>query len=167
MFPTIPINVLHPRHRTLSWITGILTLILATSTLIAKWSILKPIHEEIVNKFNNQQLLFFKRHSICQTIDLTAQFNLFTFPVACLLIILFSIITKRVAFQRNKYFKGYIGIPIPLDFFAHVKRTLAAVIFAIFADELLDIANEVISGKSLSTNKGSFSHKTILQSYFN
>jgi hypothetical protein len=150
-----------------SWITGILTLILAASTLIAKWSILKPIHEEIVHKFNTQQPLFFERHSICHIIDLTAEFNLFTFPVACLLIILFTIITKRIAFQRNKYFKGYIGIPIPIDFFAHVKRTLAAVIFAIFAEELFDISNEVVNGNGLSTDKGSFSHKTIIQSYFN
>ncbi len=128
--------------------------------MLAKWSILKPIHEEIVYKFHNNQSLFFKRHSVCLIIDLTAQFNLFTFPVACLLIILLTIITKRIAFHRNKYCKGYIGIPIPIDFFAHVKRTLAAVIFAIFADELLEIVSEIWSGggggrgRGVSINQG-------------
>ena len=79
-------------------------------------------------------------------IDLTGRFNLLTFPVACLFIILLTIITKRAAFYRNRFCRGYIGIPIPFDFFGHVKRTLAAVIFAIFADELLEIASEIISG---------------------
>jgi hypothetical protein len=76
------------------------------------------------------------------------------------LIILLTIITKRIAFHRNKYCKGYIGIPIPIDFFAHVKRTLAAVIFAIFADELLEIVSEIWSGggggrgRGVSINQG-------------
>jgi hypothetical protein len=156
IFPTIPITAIHPSHRILSWITGILTLLLTTATLLAKWAIIKPIHDEIVDNLNNNRSLFFKRHSICRIMELKSDFNLFTFPVACLLILLFIIITKRVSFQRNKWFKGYIGIPIPLDYFAHVKRTLAAVIFAISADELLDIVNETISGNHPSINKGLF-----------
>jgi len=71
-----------------------------------------------------------------------------------LLILLFTITTRRVVFQRNKLCKGYFGIPIPLDFFGHVKRTLAAVIFAIFAEELLGIANEILSRRAPSSNKG-------------
>ncbi|CAF3017534.1 unnamed protein product [Rotaria sp. Silwood2] len=141
-------------RRILSWITLIGTILLATSTLIVKWIILKPIHEEIVDKFKKAQPIFFTRHSICRIIDLKAEFNLFTFPLACFIILLFTITTKRVSFQGRKYCKGYIGIPIPLDCFAHVKRTLAAVIFAIFADELLNIANEVLKGSSPSSNKG-------------
>lgn len=109
-----------------------------------------------MDKFKNQQPLFFKRHSICRVIDLTSDFNILTFPAACLLILLFAIITKRASFQRNKWFKGYIGLPIPIDFFAHVKRSLAAVIFAIFADELLVIVFESISDDNKSTNKGLF-----------
>ncbi len=73
-----------------------------------------------------------------------------------MLILLFTIITKRASFQKNKWFKGYIGLPIPIDFFAHVKRSLAAVIFAIFADELLVIVFESISGDNKSVNKGLF-----------
>ncbi|CAF1345120.1 unnamed protein product [Rotaria sordida] len=138
----------------LSWITGIATLLLATSTLIIKWAILKPIHEEIVEKFKKAQPIFFKQHSICRIIDLRAEFNLFTFPLACFIILLFTITTKRVSFQGSKYCKGYIGIPIPLDIFAHVKRILAAVIFAIFADELLDIANDALNGSNPSSNQG-------------
>jgi len=153
-FPTIPINALNPSHRIYSWITGILTVILATSTLLAKWAIIKPIHEDMVKKFYNSEPIFFKPHSICRIINLTGKFNLFTFPVACLLIIIFIVLTKRVSFQRNKFFKGYIGIPIPLDFFAHVKRTLAAVIFAIFADELLDIVKETLVDGGTGSNQG-------------
>jgi hypothetical protein len=135
-------------------ISGILTLIAATCTLIAKWIILKPIREDIVDKFNNNQSLFFKQHSVCRVIDLTAEFNIFTFPFACLLMILFIIITKRVAFLQRRFCHGYFGIPIPLDFFAHVKRTLAAVIFAVFADELLDIAQQALGGNGPLTNRG-------------
>ncbi|CAF1239647.1 unnamed protein product [Rotaria sordida] len=72
----------------------------------------------------------------------------------CFIILLFTITTKRVSFQGSKYCKGYIGIPIPLDIFAHVKRILAAVIFAIFADELLDIANDALNGSNPSSNQG-------------
>lgn len=116
--------------------------------MLAKWSILKPIHEEIVEKFYRREPLYFTKHPICRVIDLTDRFNLITFPVACLFIVLLSVITKRSAFYRNRCCRGYIGIPIPLDFFAHIKRTLAAVIFAIFADELLDIALEIVSGNN-------------------
>ncbi|CAF1386593.1 unnamed protein product [Adineta steineri] len=153
-FPTVPITVLDPSRRILSWITGILTLIVAAGTLISKWFTIKPIHEEIVDKFLKNQSIFYIRPSVCRIIDLRAEFNLFTFPAACLLIVLFIIITKRTSFQRNKYCKGYLGIPIPLDFFGHVKRTLAAVIFAVFADELLDIVTELIAGNRPSSGRG-------------
>ncbi len=160
-FPTIPTTALDPSRRILSLIAGILTLLLATSTLLVKWRIIKSIHDEIVDKFNRKQPLFFKRHSICRTFDITvAEFNLFTFPLACLLILLFILITKRVSFQRNKFCKGYIGLPIPLDFFAHVKRTLAAVIFAIFADELSEIATDLVGGGGGSSNRGLYLNKS-------
>ncbi len=161
-FPAIPIDTLRPSYRIFSLITGILTLIVAASTLVAKWLILKPIHDEVVNKFHRKQSLFFRRQRICGIIDLSAQFNLFTFPVACLLIILFSIITKRMSFLRNRFCKDYIGIPIPIDFFAHVKRTLAAVVFAIFADELLEIAVEILSGRGSSSDRGLSLYRLII-----
>ena len=154
-FPSIPIRDFHPSRRLSSWITGFLTLLVAIGTLLAKWSILKPIHEEMVEKFNRNQSIFFTKHSLCRVIDLTGRFNLITFPVACLFVVLLSVITKRASFFRNRYCRGYLGIAIPLDFFAHVKRTLAAVIFAIFADELLKIAQEVfIGGDGQSEDQG-------------
>lgn len=134
-------------------------MIVATSTLLIKWAIIKPIHEDIIKKFYNEEELFIKPNSICRTITLVAEFNVFTFPVACLLMLLFILTTKRVSFHRNKFCKGFIGIPIPLDFFAHVKRTLAAVIFAIFADELLDIVKQAVGGDGTSSNRGLFSFR--------
>ena len=148
------INELHPSRRLLSWITGILTFLLTLSALIVKWRIIQPIHNEIVEKHLNNQSLFYTQHSICRTIGLVSEFNILTFPFACLLIILFTIITKRVSLRRHKCTKDYIGIPIPLDFFAHVKRTLAAVIFAIFADELLEIVKGALFKDEASRDKG-------------
>ncbi|CAF0965327.1 unnamed protein product [Rotaria sordida] len=63
-------------------------------------------------------------------------------------------ITKRVSFQRGKICKGYIGIPIPLDFFVHVKRTFSAVIFAVSADELLEIASQLFTLSGSPKNEG-------------
>ena len=84
-------------------------------------------------------------------IDRRSDFNVITFPAACLLIVIFSITTKRVSFRRGKGCYGYIGLPIPLDFFTHVNRTFAAVIFSISADELLEIANRAVSGTQSTT----------------
>ena len=150
----IPVTVLDPLRQKLSCITAVCTVLLAASTLIVKWAILKPIHEEIMDKFKNQRPIFFRRRSICRIIDLTVEFNLFTFPVACFIILLFTITKERVSLQPSKRCYDYIGIPIPLNFFARVSRTLAAVIFGIFADELLGIANDVLNGNSLSFDKG-------------
>ncbi|CAF4000522.1 unnamed protein product, partial [Rotaria sp. Silwood1] len=54
-------------------------------------------------------------------------------------------ITKRESYQINRCCKGYFGLPIPLDFFARVKRTFAAITFAIFADDLSNLANQFIN----------------------
>ncbi|CAF0739997.1 unnamed protein product [Adineta ricciae] len=153
-FPTVPVEVFDPSRRKYAWTTGILTFIFAMGTLVVKWSILKPIHDEVVYKYENNQSVYFNTHSVCPIINFRADFNIFTFPIACLLILLFVIITKRVSSRHNRYCKGYFGIVIPLDFFGHVKRTLAAVIFAVFADELLDIANELLAGGRKSSNQG-------------
>jgi hypothetical protein len=68
------------------------------------------------------------------------EFNIFTSLVACLLILLFAMTTKQESIQRERCCKGYFGVPIPLNFFARVKRTFAAITFAIFADKLSNIA---------------------------
>ena len=135
-------------------IVTIATILLAVGTLTAKWLIIQPIHNDIVNKFNHSEPLFFERHAICGVIDSQSDFNVITFPAACLLIVIFSLTTKRVSFKRDKGCKGYIGVPIPYDFFGHVKRTFAAVIFAIFADELLEITNRIFSGGSSRKSQG-------------
>ncbi|CAF5147744.1 unnamed protein product, partial [Rotaria magnacalcarata] len=50
-FSPIPRAVKDTSRRILSWIIAIATLLLAVSTLIVKWTIIKPIHEDIVDKF--------------------------------------------------------------------------------------------------------------------
>jgi len=155
-FPSVNINNYHPARRRLAWVTAILTLILTILALIVKWKLIQPIHDEIVEKYNlnPNQPLFFKSHSICQTIDLVQQFNVLTFPIACFIILLFSIITKRMSKRRHRCMKDRIGIPIPLDFFSQIKRTLAAVIFALFADELLTIVQNTFSSDRSSRGHG-------------
>jgi hypothetical protein len=122
--------------------------------LIIKWIILKDIHQEIITKFYNNQSLFYNRPSICRIIYMREEFNMFTFPFACLLILLFIIITKRESSQKPTHCKGYFSLPIPLDFFAHIKRTFAAITFAIVADELSNIANQFINGNTSSMGAG-------------
>lgn len=102
-----------------------------------------------------QQLpLYFQRHSLCSVIDLRTEFNIITFPLSCFLILIFSIKIKNVASEEGCCLNRYIAVPLPLDFFAHVKRTFAAVIFAIYADELLSIANELLNGSNAMSNQG-------------
>ncbi|CAF3457099.1 unnamed protein product [Rotaria sp. Silwood1] len=79
---------------------------------------------------------------------------MFTFPLACLLILLFVMITKRESYQINRCCKGYFGLPIPLDFFARVKRTFAAITFAIFADDLSNLANQFINENGSLIDEG-------------
>lgn len=141
-------------HRTFEMITFIGTVLVAAGTLLARWRILQPIHDEIVEKYLNESSIFFTRHSLCHVIDLRTDFNVITFPVACFLIIVFSLMLKRVSFHRGKCCWGYFGVPIPLNFFGHWKRTFTAVVFAIFADELLSIANQMFSGKQSSASTG-------------
>ncbi|CAF4637160.1 unnamed protein product [Rotaria sp. Silwood1] len=124
--------------------------------LIIKWILIKPIHVSMTFKFDRQLPLFFQQHVWCSIIELREEFNIITFPLACLLIVMFAIMTKRNRSKTNHWFQGYGAIPMPVDFFAHVKRTFAAVVFAIYADELLDIANELISGDDTSSDKGLF-----------
>jgi hypothetical protein len=72
-------------------IAGIATLILAAVAVIVKWTLLKPIHAEIISKFKRDEPVFFQRHGACRSIDLREEFNIVTFPAACLLIVLFSL----------------------------------------------------------------------------
>lgn len=120
--------------------------VIAIMALITKWLLLQPIHDELVRKYRNSELLFYERQPICDVIDLQ-DFNLITFPVACFLTLIFIVFSRRTSFMRKKC-NGYIGPVVPLDFYMHVKRKFAAVVFAIVADELLDIINQVINGNT-------------------
>jgi hypothetical protein len=134
-----------------SCITTVFVCILAAAASLATWGIIQPIHDEVVRKFKSREPVYFTENSICRVIDLQ-DFNVLTFPVACFLIILFIIRTKRTSLLRDKCY-GYGGPPIPIDFLSHRDRKFAAVVFAICADELLTILEEAINGGSTSAAK--------------
>ncbi|CAF4418668.1 unnamed protein product, partial [Adineta steineri] len=48
-----------------SCIVGVLTMILAAIGLISKWSLIQPIHNEIVNKYETNQSLYYVENSFC------------------------------------------------------------------------------------------------------
>ncbi|CAF1150450.1 unnamed protein product [Adineta ricciae] len=131
-----------------SCFVAVLMVILTIIALTVKWLLIQPIHNELVKKYNVNDSLFYQREPICDIIDFS-NFNMLTFPIACFLVLIFIISSKRTSCLRDK-FKGYIGPVIPLDFYVHIKRKFAAVIFAIIADELLSIVMEVITGNSPS-----------------
>ena len=135
-------------------ITGIGTILVAAGTIIAKWLMLKSIHEEMIEKFNTNGSMFFVRPGFCRVIEVVDEFNIITFPAACLLLLILCVTTRRVSFYRGRGCRGFIGPPIPIDFFSHVKRTFAAVIFAICADELLEIVSVIISGGDGTASSG-------------
>jgi hypothetical protein len=129
-----------------SSIVTILMLILAGAALVSKWSIIQSIHNEIVHKYQTDQPVYYEQNSICNIMN-QQQFNLLTFPVACFLILLFIIQTKRTSLLRDKCY-GYGGPPIPVDFISHIDRKFAAVVYAICADELIAIMEQVLNGNS-------------------
>jgi hypothetical protein len=125
-------------------------IILVGIALVSKWSIIQPIHNEIVHKYQTDEPIYYIQNSFCNIINLK-EFNVITFPFACLLIILFIIRTKRTSFMRDKCY-GYGAPPMPVDFISEIDRKFAAVVFAICADELLSIIQEVINGSSTKVN---------------
>ena len=127
-----------------SCLVAVLMLVIATVALVIEWSLLQPIHNELINKYYQQELLYYNRNSFCDLIDLE-DFNMLTFPIACLIVLIFIMFSKRASCMRQKL-KGYVAPVIPIDFYMHVKRKFAAVVFAIIADELLDIVTQVING---------------------
>ena len=164
--PSVRTNEIHPVNpkltaialtnvkqsaRCSSLIIALLVFIVATIALIVKWLLLQPIHNELVNKYQEKEPVYYDRNSFCDIIDLQ-DFNLLTFPIACFLILIFVIFAKRTSCLREKC-KGYVAPVIPLDFYIHVKRKFAAVVFAIVADELLDIITQVLTGNT-SSNQG-------------
>ena len=125
---------------------AILMLIITVLALITKWLLLKPIHNELVDKYKQEEPVFYQRQSFCNLIDLE-DMNMLTFPIACFLLIIFIIFSKRTSCGKQNL-HSYIGPVIAVDFYVHIKRKFAAVIFAIIAEELLDIINQVLNGES-------------------
>ncbi|CAF0849296.1 unnamed protein product [Adineta steineri] len=128
----------------------VLMIIVATVSLVVKWSLLQPIHNELVDKYTQKEPLFYVRNSFCNAIDFQDGYNLITISVSCFCIIIFIVFSKRTSCLRGKL-NGFFGPVIPLDFYVHVKRKFAAVVFAVIADDLLDIVVQVIDG---STSQG-------------
>ena len=135
------------------WLVALGTILLGSIGITIKYTILKDIHDEIVGKYNRSEPIFYTRPQICKTMYPQPDLNIFTFPIGCFLILLFVFRTKRQSTTNQSFCSGYIGIPIPLDFFAHVKRTFAAVVFAIVADDLTNIALQLLNGTA-STSLG-------------
>ena len=127
-----------------SCLTAILTIIITTIALIIKWLLLQPIHNEIVNKYKNGELLIYERISFCDIIDLE-DFNVLTLPIAVFIILIFIVSSKRTSCMPEKL-HGYIAPVVPLDFYINIKRKFFAVVFAAIADDLLNIVNQVING---------------------
>ena len=132
-----------------SFLVICLVITVAAVTLIIKWSLIKSIHNELVDKFLTNQPLYYVQNSFCDVIKLQS-FNVITFPVACCLILIVIIKTKRASLLPNVCY-GYGAPPIPIDFLSHVDRKFAAVIFAVVADELLNIMQSILDG---SASKG-------------
>ncbi|CAF3706454.1 unnamed protein product [Rotaria socialis] len=144
----------YPSHKLSRFLMGLSTVLLCFLTLSIKWILLKPIHISMTEKLHQRLPLFFQQHALCPIIELRKEFNIITFPIACLLIFMFAMMQKRNQSKTKRWFQVYGALPIPVDFFAHVKRTFSAVIFAIYADELLHIANELISDDDTPSDQG-------------
>jgi hypothetical protein len=127
-------------------------IIIASAALVGYWSIIQSIHDEIVYKYETGQPVYYIQKSFCSVMNFQ-QWNILTFSVACFLILLFIMQTKRTSLSVNKC-SGYGGPPIPVDFLSHMDRKFAAVVFAICADELLSIMEEAISGSPRNSPKG-------------
>ncbi|CAF2049825.1 unnamed protein product [Rotaria magnacalcarata] len=144
----------YPSHKLSHFLMGLSTSLLCFLTLSIKWILLKPIHISMTEKLHQRLPLFFQQHAFCSIIELRKEFNIITFPIACLLILMFAMMQKRNQSKTNRWFQIYGALPIPMDVFAHVKRTFSAVIFAIYADELLRIAKELVSGDDTPSDQG-------------
>ena len=127
-----------------SCVNFFLTVLLAVIALLVKWSLIQPIHDEVVQKYQMHQTTYYEQNYICQIINLQ-DFNVLTFPVACFLILVFTACSQRTSFMRDKG-HGYGSAPMPLDFLSHFDRKFVGVVFAVCVDELIIIFQDVISG---------------------
>jgi len=132
-----------------SCIVAFFMVIVTVSALLIKWSIIRSIHNDIVGKYERNESTYFTPNSFCNVIR-SEEINLITFPIACFLILVFIIRTKRTSLLRD-HCHGYGAPPIPADFLSHIDRKFVAVVFAICSDELLKIIDQTINGGSSSS----------------
>ena len=119
---------------------------LTAVALLSKWAIIQPIHNEIVRKYRANETLYYEQNYICRIIDLQ-DFNVLTFPIACFLILVFTVCSQRTSFKKDRC-RGYGAAPMPLDFLSHFDRKFAGVIFAVCVDELIMILQQALGGGS-------------------
>ena len=131
-----------------SCIIGCFMLIVTICALLIKWTIIRSIHNEIVDKYQRNQTIYFTPNSFCRIFKLEYS-NLITYPIGGLCILIFIVRTKRTSCLRE-HWHGYGAPPIPADFLSHIDRKFVAVVFAICSDELVKIMNELINGSSSS-----------------
>ena len=62
-----------------SYVLAVLVMIITASALIAKWSMLQPLHNDLVYKFRNNLSLYYEPKSICHLMN-SQDYNLVTFP---------------------------------------------------------------------------------------
>lgn len=117
--------------------TVLLTIIVTTVALIIRWVLLQPIHDEIVDKYNRKVPIYYVQNSFCSYVS-DQNLNVFTFSVACVLIITFVIVSKRQSFKPDLC-RGYVAPLVPLNFFAHIERTYFAIVFATLSNHALNI----------------------------
>ncbi|CAF1010459.1 unnamed protein product, partial [Didymodactylos carnosus] len=123
---------------------------LAGVTLLIRYLLIKPIHNEIAGKYSRNESLYYEPNRICSIIDLR-EFNMLTFPAACALIILFALLLKRNSLKKNAC-HGHLAPPVPFDYFGKIKRKFAAMVFAILAIELYDLIYKAVTIDKPSEN---------------
>ncbi|CAF4545717.1 unnamed protein product [Rotaria socialis] len=88
--------------------------------LITKWLLIQPIHNELAYKYRTNQSLYFVPYSF-----LSSEHYLYL-----------------------SFLDGYDGMPMLVDFLSHVDRKFAAFVFAVCADELLNIMQSTVYGSA-------------------
>ncbi|CAF1239994.1 unnamed protein product [Adineta ricciae] len=143
------IFVIHAKKTFTSKTTAVavLVILIAVATLLIRWSLVKNIHSEVVTRFEHDGSAYFDSASVCDLFNME-YVNVITIPAAVLVIIICAVINQRASFKRDKC-KGYGAPPMPLDFFSHIDRKFAMVIFALISNDLLEILNGDSNTKKL------------------
>ncbi|CAF3376892.1 unnamed protein product [Rotaria socialis] len=96
------------------------SILIAAAGLITKWLLIQPIHNELVYKYRTNQSLYFVPYAF-----LSSEHYLYL-----------------------SFLDGYDGMPMLVDFLSHVDRKFAAFVFAVCADELLNIMQSTVYGSA-------------------